>query len=176
MPIDSSALLVAVARAIAVEATLRDVVAHLAVVLRDAIPFERLHVLRLDRAESVILYVARSSGELEVTGHRIADRGQTAPGAGDVGAQSRIVCTVARGARVYGAVWCTSSQPNAFTAEHQHVMDSVCDLLGLALQQDAILSTELDRRERLDALERLLQAMAESLDVRHIFAEVSNVI
>src|SRR5436190_19890612 len=48
MPIDSSALLTAVARAIADEATLRDVVARLAVVLRDAIAFERLHVLRLD--------------------------------------------------------------------------------------------------------------------------------
>jgi hypothetical protein len=37
-------------------------------VLRDEIPFERLHVLRLDRMESVVLYVVRASGEIEVTG------------------------------------------------------------------------------------------------------------
>ncbi len=175
MPVDSSALLTAVARAIAAEATLRDVVRRLAVVLRDAIPFERLHVLRLDRAESVILYVARASGELEVTGHRLADRASVAPDTAD-GARSRIVCTVARGPKVYGAIWCTSSQPDAFTPDHHQVMDSVCDLLGLALQQDAIVSTELDRRERLETLDRLLHTMAESLDVRHIFTEVSNVV
>jgi len=46
--------------------------------LREAIPFERLHVLRLDRTESVTLYIVRASGELEVTGHLIGNAGAAA--------------------------------------------------------------------------------------------------
>ena len=70
---DSSTVLTAVARLVAEAPTMSDVVSRLAGVLRDSIPFERLHVLRLDREDSVVLYVVRSSGEMEVTGHRIAD-------------------------------------------------------------------------------------------------------
>ena len=66
--------------------------------VRDAIPFERLHVLRLDRAESVVLYVARADGELEVTGHRIADAAAGDADAIDADARSRIICTVGSGA------------------------------------------------------------------------------
>jgi two-component system NtrC family response regulator len=176
MPIDPSTLLMAVARLIADEATLGNVVARLAVQLREAIPFERLHVLRLDRADSVVLFVARASGELEVTGHRIADGIPGAQHSIDADARSRIVCTVARGANVYGALWCTSTQPDAFTAAHQALLDSISDVLVVALQHDAILSTEQDRRERLDTLDRLLQTMAEALDIRHIFSEVSSVV
>src|SRR5918994_3218836 len=52
---DSSALLAAVARLVAEGTALAELVPRLAVLLRDVAPFERLHVLRLDRAESVIL-------------------------------------------------------------------------------------------------------------------------
>jgi transcriptional regulator with GAF, ATPase, and Fis domain len=170
---DSSAVLTAVARLAAEAATLTDLVPRLAAVVREAIPFERLHVLRLDRADSVVLYVVRADGELEVIGHRIADAGPAGEPeiAGD--ARSRIICTVGRGSSVHGALWFTSSQPDAFSAAHQVLMDGVADLLALALQQDALRSTESLRRERIDTLDRLLQTMAEALDIRHIFAEVS---
>ena len=172
---DSSAVLTAVARLVAEETTLVELVPRLAALLRDAIPFERLHVLRLDRAELVVLYVARPSGELEVTGHRIADTSVVAP-ALDIEARSRIICTVGRGSSVHGALWATSSVPEAFTAAHEVLMDSAADLLSLALQHDALRSTESIRRERIDTLDRLLHTMAEALDIRHIFAEVSEVV
>ncbi|MBI3049430.1 MAG: sigma 54-interacting transcriptional regulator [Acidobacteria bacterium] len=136
----------------------------------------------MDRS-SVLLYVARPSGELDVTGHRIAATGSAdaaVAGGGvpalDIDARSRLVCTVGRGPSVYGALWATSSAPDAFTDAHEVLMDSVADLLSLALQHDALRNTESVRRERIDALDRLLYTMAEALDIRHIFAEVSDVV
>jgi len=175
---DSATVLTAVARLVGEEGTLADLVPRLAVLLRDAVPFERLHVLRLDRAESVVLYVARPSGELEVTGHRIADAESADPadGGSDPASRSRVVCTVGRGANVYGALWATSSAADAFTEAHETLMDSAADLLSLALQHDALRHTESIRRERIDTLDRLLHTMAEALDIRHIFSEVSEVV
>jgi transcriptional regulator with GAF, ATPase, and Fis domain len=173
---ETSALLAAVARLVSDANGLGELVPRLAVLLRDVAPFERLHVLRLDRAESIILYVARPTGELEVTGHRIADAGSVAAPPVDADARSRIICTVGRGSSVHGALWLTSNVPDAFTAHDEAVMDSVADLLTLALQHDALLSTEAVRRERIDALDRLLHTMAGALDVRHIFAEASDVV
>lgn len=173
LPMDSSAVLTAVARLAAEAATLTELVPRLAAVVREAIPFEQLHVLRLDRAESVVLYVVRADGELEVTGHRIADAGPSGEPAVAGDALSRIICTMGRGSSVHGALWFTSSQPNAFSAAHQVLMDGVADLLALALQQDAMRGTESLRRERIDTLDQLLHTMAEALDIRHIFAEVS---
>ena len=180
--LDSATVLTAVARLVAEERTLADVVPRLAALLREAVPFDRLHVLRLDRAESVVLYVARPSGELEVTGHRIGDAGAgDAPLAAgtpaiDPAARSRIVCTVGRGSSVYGALWATAAAVEAFTEAHEILMDSVADLLSVALQHDALRATESIRRERLDTLDRLLHTMAEALDIRHIFGEVSDVV
>jgi transcriptional regulator with GAF, ATPase, and Fis domain len=175
---DSATVLTAVARLVGEERTLVDLVPRLAVLLRDAVPFERLHVLRLDRAESVVLYVARPSGELDVTGHRIADTAAADPlgAAADAEPKSRIVCAVGRGASVYGALWATSSAVEAFTERHEELMDSVADLLSLALQHDTLRTTESIRRERIDTLDRLLHTMAEALDIRHIFAEVSDAV
>ena len=176
LQIDSSTVLAAVARVVADASTLTDVVSRLAGALRDAIPFERLHVLRLDRADSVVLYVVRASGELEVTGHRIADTGPVTLPSIDEDARSRMLCTVRHGARVHGALWCTSSRSDVFTDGHQALLESVSDLLALALQHDALTSTESLRRERLDSLDRLLHTVAEALDIRQTFAEVSEVI
>jgi transcriptional regulator with GAF, ATPase, and Fis domain len=155
---------------------LNELVPRLAAVIREAIPFERLHLLRLDRTESVVLYVVRADGEFEVTGHRIADSGADAQPTLAADARSRLVSTVGRGASVHGAIWFTSSQLDAFTGAHQVLMDSVADQLSLAVQHDALRSTELLRRERLDTLDRLLHTMAEALDIRHIFTEVSDVV
>jgi transcriptional regulator with GAF, ATPase, and Fis domain len=176
LPIDGSAVLTAVARLAAEAASLEELVPRLAAVVREAIPFERLHVLRLDRTDSVVLYVVRADGEMEVTGHRIADASPSSSDAVDTKARSRIICTVGSRSSIHGALWFTSSQPDAFSAAHQILMEAVADLLALALQHDVLRSTERLRRERLDTLDRLLHTMAEALDVRHIFAEASEVV
>jgi transcriptional regulator with GAF, ATPase, and Fis domain len=175
-PTDSSAVLAAVARLVADAPTLNELVPRLAAIVRETIPFERLHVLRLDRTESVVLYVVRADGQLEVTGHRIADATAGAQSTPATDSRSRLVATVGHGSSVHGALWFTSSRSDAFATTHQTLTDRIADLLALALQHDALRSTDLLRRERLDTLDRLLHTMAEALDVRQIFAEVSDVV
>jgi transcriptional regulator with GAF, ATPase, and Fis domain len=168
-------VLTTVARLVAEAGSLRDIVPRLALTLRPSIPFERLHVLRLDRAESFILYVARDSGALEIREHRVGDPA-TSLDPGDPEASSRILCTVRQGTRVHGAVWLTSSVEDAFDPSHQALMDSVVDVLGLAFEHTAIIDRETLRRERIDSLRGLLHTMAEALDIRHVFNEVSEVV
>ena len=89
-----TAVLPAVARVVSEAPTLRDTVSRLASTLAAAIPFERLQLLRLDRTESIVLYVASAAGETEVTVHKLsADAGE--PGV-DPAAQSRMICPPAR--------------------------------------------------------------------------------
>jgi two-component system NtrC family response regulator len=186
MSAEPSHVLTAVARLVAEAPSLRDVVSRLALTLRDLIPFEQLHALRLDRANSVLLYVARNDGSLDVTGHRIGDttvdavvdsgtlRADAAPG-GDA-AGSRLVCTVRHGTKIYGALWLTAGAGHAFSAADQSLLDSVVDLLGLAFEHDAIVGREALRRERIDSLRGILQTMAGALDIRHVFGEISDVV
>src|SRR3982750_3736629 len=94
----------------------------------------------------------------------------------DENARSRIISTVRHGARIYGALWCTSSEPDVFTERHQLLFEGVSDLLALALQPEAIRTPGSLRLERLESLDRLLHTMAESLDIRQVFSEVSDVI
>jgi len=171
-PVD---VLTSVARLVAEAPGLRDVVAGLAGALRVAIPFERLYVLRLDRADSFVLYVAGKAGDVEVNKHLVGDPA-TQVDAVDGAARSRIVCTIRQGPRVHGALWLTSSRDDAFCTAHHKLMDNVVDLLGLAFEHDAIVEREKLRRERIDSLRRLLQTMAGALDIRHVFDKVSQVV
>jgi transcriptional regulator with GAF, ATPase, and Fis domain len=168
-------VLTTVARLVADAASLRDIVPRLAVTLRTAIPFERLHVLRLDRADSFVLYVARDTGALEIREHRVGDP-PTQLDAMDPGSRSRILFTVRQGNRVHGAVWLTSSAENVFERSHETLMDSVVDVLGLAFEHTAIIDRETLRRERIDSLRGLLHTMAGALDIRHVFTEISDVV
>ena len=168
-------VLTTVARLVAEAGSLRDIVPRLAVTLRTSIPFERLHVLRLDRAESFVLYVARDTGALDIREHRVGDP-PTPFDTDDPGSRSRILCTVRQGTRVHGAVWLTSSAEDAFEPAHQFLMDSVVDVLGLAFEHTAIIDREILRRERIDSLRGLLHTMAGALDIRHVFNEVSEVV
>jgi transcriptional regulator with GAF, ATPase, and Fis domain len=172
---DPFAILAAVARLVADAPSLRDVVSRVAVALRGAIPFERMHVLHLDRIESVVLYVANAAGELEVTGHRIGDAGARIDPVG-AAAPSRLLCTIRHGAAVDGALWLTSARSDVFTEAHQLLADTVADLLGLALEHNAIVDRETLRRERIDSLRGLLHTMAEALDIRHVFGQISDVV
>jgi transcriptional regulator with GAF, ATPase, and Fis domain len=170
-----SSMLAAVARLVADAQGLADVASRLAATLSEVLPFERLHLLSLDRADAVALYVADSSGHVDVTTHRIGDSGAAIEPDADA-APSRLVITIRHGAKVYGAAWLTSSQPHAFSADDQAQLDSIADLMGLALQHNAIRERETFRRDRIESLRRLLVTMAGALDVRHVFPEVSSVV
>jgi transcriptional regulator with GAF, ATPase, and Fis domain len=174
--IQTQSLLAGIARLVSEETSLDTTLSRTAVLLREAIPFERLHVLRLDRSDSVTLYVVRASGEVEVTGHLIGDSGSTSADAVEGTERSRLICTVRQGSRVKGAVWLTSGEPRAFTGDHQDLLEAVGDLITLALYHDTIRMTELRRRERIDALVRLLHTVAETLDIRQIFPQLSETV
>jgi transcriptional regulator with GAF, ATPase, and Fis domain len=175
--VETGAVLTAVARIVADALSLQDVVSRLVEVLRPVIPFERLHVLRLDRAEAVVLYSAQASGELEIVGHRIGDPRVAPPNpALDSSSRSVLICPMRQGGRVPGALWVTSSVPNAFTEAHHTIVEAVADLITVAVHHEALRSTETVRRERIESLDRLLQKMAESLDVRMVFNEISEVV
>jgi transcriptional regulator with GAF, ATPase, and Fis domain len=173
--VDPASILTSIARLVAEAPGLRDVVSGAAVTLREAIPFDRMHVLRLDRAESFVLFTASHTGEIESETHRIGDQA-VAPEDPSVEARSRILCTIRQGPRVHGALWLSSSVEGAFTEEHQRLADSAVDLLGLALEHNAIVERDALRRERIESLRALLQTMAEALDVRHVFQEISDVV
>jgi transcriptional regulator with GAF, ATPase, and Fis domain len=174
---DAGAVLTAVARVVAEATSLEQVVARLAPLLAPLIPFDRLHLLRLDRADSVVLFTASSIGNVEVTGHRIADPRLASI---DVDlkkdAASIMICPMRQGTRVPGALWFISTRPDAFTADHQTLLDAVADLMALAVHHEGLRSTEAVRRERIDSLDKLLQTMAESLDIRMVFSEISDVV
>jgi transcriptional regulator with GAF, ATPase, and Fis domain len=172
---EPSVVLTAVARLVAEARSLHDVVARIVTILRDSVPFEELHVLRLARAESFVLYSARASGEVEVTSRRISGPAGL-PEPGESNARSRLVCTVRQGVVVHGALWLTSSVPDAFTPEHQDLLDGVSDLLELAFQSATVAERDTLRRERIDSLRGLLHTMAGSLDLRQVFNEISDVV
>jgi transcriptional regulator with GAF, ATPase, and Fis domain len=174
---EAGPVLTAVARLVADALSLQDVVSRLVDVLHPVIPFERLHVLRLDRADSVVLYTALSTGELEIVGHRIGDprAGATNP-ALDAASKSVLICPMRQGTRVPGALWLTSGLPDVFTDTHHAIVEAVADLMALAVHHEALRSTETLRRERIESLDRLLLTMAEALDIRMVFSEVSEVV
>jgi transcriptional regulator with GAF, ATPase, and Fis domain len=173
--VESAAVLASVARLVAETAHLADIVSRLAPILHAAIPFDELHVLRLDRAESFTSYVSDATGRVNVSGHRIGSA-DTPRAPGDDTMRSKLVCTIRQNAMVRGALWLTSHDDQAFTEAHQTTMDAVADLLALAIERTGVREREDLRRDRIASLKRLLLTMAGALDIRQVFPEVSAVI
>jgi transcriptional regulator with GAF, ATPase, and Fis domain len=75
-----------------------------------------------------------------------------------------------------GGLWVSSNTPRAFRDDHQRVLKPIAALLGSAVEHWRIWDLERRRRERLDQLEEILGALAESLDVRDVFERVSEAV
>jgi transcriptional regulator with GAF, ATPase, and Fis domain len=75
-----------------------------------------------------------------------------------------------------GGVWLASCEPGNFRDEHQEVLAPIAALLGAAVEHWRIWDAERRRRERLDRLETVLGALAESLDVREVFERTSEAV
>lgn len=75
-----------------------------------------------------------------------------------------------------GGVWMSAFRPRAFTDEHQALVRPIAALLGSAIEHWRIWDLERRRRERLDRLEASLGSLAESLDVREVFARMSRAV
>jgi transcriptional regulator with GAF, ATPase, and Fis domain len=79
-----------------------------------------------------------------------------------------------RGESFTGGVWLCSSATHTFDDEHQRVLRPIAALLGSAVEHWRIWDAERRRRERLDKVETLLATLAESLDVRVVFEQLSS--
>src|SRR5262245_27373942 len=78
------------------------------------------------------------------------------------------------GGRSFGVLHFASRQPNAFTQEDEHIVLALADLVASALEHERIGTEEHRRRERGDALERLLPTLARSMDIREVYAQLSH--
>jgi transcriptional regulator with GAF, ATPase, and Fis domain len=182
-PADVQSVITAVARVVADAHPLPEVVSALASHLRPAIPFDRMHLLRLDRADTVTLLTARASGEVDAAVHKLADAAALAQSGESTGghplgpnAPSVMMCPLRHGPRVLGALWFTADAPDRFEAGHHAIIEELSDLVGMAVLYEALRASDALRRDRLDSLERLLQTVAGVLDIRGAFAEISAVL
>jgi transcriptional regulator with GAF, ATPase, and Fis domain len=73
-----------------------------------------------------------------------------------------------------GGIWVCSQRTHAFTDEHEERLRPIAAILGAAVEHWQIWDTDRRRRERLDRVETLLVTLAESLDVRAIFEQLSD--
>ena len=78
-----------------------------------------------------------------------------------------------RGHTLVGGVWLVAQTPRAFTDEHQEMLRAIAALLGPAVEHRRLWEAERRRQDRLDRLEQMLGALAESLDVREVFQGLS---
>ncbi|HKC23651.1 MAG TPA: sigma 54-interacting transcriptional regulator, partial [Thermoanaerobaculia bacterium] len=92
------------------------------------------------------------------------------------GKRSFLYATLWRGEKLAGFVSVTSSRPSAFTAADEEPLASIADLVGVALEHERLSRLDAERRRRLDVVDALLPMMANVLDVREIFTQVSDVV
>jgi len=92
------------------------------------------------------------------------------------GFRSALILPLLRGERLVGFVSVASRLPHAFTADHEAAIQPIADILTLALEHERLWNMDTARRRRLDAIDSLLPMMAETLDVRGIFNQVSEVV
>jgi transcriptional regulator with GAF, ATPase, and Fis domain len=92
------------------------------------------------------------------------------------GMRSSVTAPLLRGEHLAGYVMVESLHPGAFTAEHEAALQAIADLLALALEHERLWSRDVARRRRLDAINALLPMMANVLDIREIFNQVSAVV
>ena len=92
------------------------------------------------------------------------------------GLKSAIAIPIQRGERLDAILSVGSKRKGAYTAEHEAAMRLIADLVGLALEHERLWTLDLARRRRLDAVDALVPTLAQALDVREIFNQVSAVV
>jgi transcriptional regulator with GAF, ATPase, and Fis domain len=202
---EQSAALSAIARAIAGSLELSQVFARVADACRVAVPFERMWVARLERPDALRVFavtglpgpLAEQSLGHEVPRAHYSPRVWPAPGAppirvGDAareldpaypidaaviegGMSSLLIASLDGGSGPLGLLWLEAQARHAFAESHAEAIRPVSDLVALALAHDRLWHEEQERRRRQDALQALLPALAEALDIRAIFKELSRI-
>jgi transcriptional regulator with GAF, ATPase, and Fis domain len=191
--------LAAVARTLGEAIEPRQVFARVAEAARAVIPFERMRVVLID-CDDLRMYATEQDGasgwedgilvpisdlspqfwhEFEV--ERIDVRRQLDPAFRwdretiESGHRSIVRAMLRSGGKKLGVLGFASRKPDAFTEEHEKIVQALADLLAAALEHERMWAEEHRRRERGDALESLLPTLAKSMDIREIFQQISQV-
>ena len=189
-----------IARAVAETLELKDVFARVAEAAAAVLPFDGMTVLRREGPDTFVLHTyvgiipdrprtirledfSPAIRPLTTGVKRVDDlAGVLDPGFfidGRIqkgGFRSALILPLLRGEHLAGFLSVTARRPNAFTAEHEAAIQPIADLLALALEHERLWTLDIGRRRRFDAIDTLLQVMAEALDVRGIFNRVSEVV
>ncbi len=189
-----------IARIVAETLDLKEVFERVAAVTTEAIPAEQMALIRIEENGNLVLH--SFSGTLLTPPEPILmDDFSPAIGPGmdgvkridDVasvadpsfridrriledGYRSLLSAPLRKGGSAVGFVGLNSKTPSAFTTEHEVILASIADILSLALEHERLWSLDLVRRERLDAVDALLPMLAQVLDIREIFSQVSSVV
>jgi two-component system NtrC family response regulator len=190
------------ARAVAETLELRDVFARVADAAATLLPFEGMAVMRVARPGSMELYSLAPNKAvpepprtilLEDFSPRIRPVTSGAMRIDDIRplldlsfpvdrrfqedeVRSALFAPLLRGEQLGGLVVVWSRRPSVFEAEHETALVSIADLLGLALEHERLWNLDITRRGRLDAIDALLPLLANVLDVRAIFNQISAVV
>ena len=92
------------------------------------------------------------------------------------GVQSMLCSSLMSGKQFAGEVWFTSPRTGAFSGRHERAAKAIADILSLSLEHERLWSLDIARRRRLDAIDSLLPALAQTLDVRGVFNRVSEIV
>jgi transcriptional regulator with GAF, ATPase, and Fis domain len=93
----------------------------------------------------------------------------------DSGIRSIVRGRLRSGGRTLGILAFYSRQPEAFKSEHEPVVAALADLLSAALEHERLWAIERERNRRAVALEALLPTLAQALDIRQVFKQVSEI-
>lgn len=189
-----------IARIVAETLDLKEVIERVAGAAAMVLPLDRLAIARQDSAGALTLYLHTGSVPTPTRTvtledfsprirplldgvRRVSDIRPLADPAyfidleiQSIETRSLLTAPLRRGEQPIGFVSVDSRCPGAFTADHELVLLSIADLLSLALEHERLWNLDLVRRRRLDALDTLLPIIANALDVRDIFSQVSEVV
>jgi transcriptional regulator with GAF, ATPase, and Fis domain len=189
-----------IAHAVASSLQLGEVFARVAEAAAEVLPFDVLIVLRAEADDSFSVHslvgevkqppaVTRLSEaspavrEVLISGGRIDDLARLLDlncaldqRIRDDGMRSAIVVPLRRGGRIEAIVSAASRTAGAFDDDHESALRLIAELLGLALEHERLWSLDIARRRRLQAVDALLPTLAQALDVREVFNQVSTVV
>jgi Nif-specific regulatory protein len=191
------------ARAVSETLELKDVFARVAEAAAAILPLDGMAVIRVESSGALAIYSLAPSAKaapdppktirLEDFSPRIRPLASGVKRVDDVaalldpgfavdrhlledGVRSALFAPLRRGEALGGLVAVMSRRPASFQAAHEAALLSIAELLSLALEHERLWSLDATRRRRLDKVDALLPMLAQVLDVRAIFNQVSEVL
>jgi GAF domain-containing protein len=192
----------AVAQLIGETLELRQVFARVAEAARGALAFDRMSVLLLVDADTVRHYAVAGTGadrsgaeegrlvqradcSPRLWGEFVVDRVDTERELDPAyardreilaaGARSIIRAVLRSGGQRLGILAFFSREPQAFAGDDEPLVATLADLVAAELEHERLWRIERERSRRATALEGLLPTLAQALDIRQVFKQVSEI-